>query len=49
MADFDLAPPTDAQRARIIGGLTEEQRHVLLEHGTEAAGSTGSIPVPPTI
>jgi peptide-methionine (R)-S-oxide reductase len=37
MADFDLTPPTEAQRARIIAGLTDEERHVLLDHGTEAA------------
>jgi peptide-methionine (R)-S-oxide reductase len=37
MADYDMTPPTEAQRARIIAGLTDEQRHVLLDHGTEAA------------
>lgn len=33
---FDLTPPTDEQRARLISELTDEERHVLLEHGTEA-------------
>lgn len=37
MADFDLTPPSAAQRASIVSGLTNEERHVLLEHGTEAA------------
>jgi len=37
MAQFDLQPPTDAQRSQILAGLTAEEREVLLEHGTEAA------------
>ncbi len=37
MSEFVLTPPTESQRTRIIGGLTEEERHVLLDHGTEAA------------
>lgn len=37
MSDFDLTPPSQTQRARIIAGLSEAERHVLLEHGTEAA------------
>jgi len=37
MSKFALTPPTEAQRAKIITGLTEEERDVLLEHGTEAA------------
>jgi peptide-methionine (R)-S-oxide reductase len=37
MSQFDLQPPSDAQRAQIIAGLTPEERDVLLEHGTEAA------------
>jgi len=30
------APPTEEQRALITGGLTPEERDVLLHHGTEA-------------
>jgi peptide-methionine (R)-S-oxide reductase len=37
MLNFDLSPPTAQQRNSIISGLTEEERHVLLQHGTEAA------------
>jgi peptide-methionine (R)-S-oxide reductase len=37
MSDFDLRPPTEAQRTQIIAGLTPDERRVLLEHGTEAA------------
>lgn len=37
MLNFDLAPPTAQQRASIIAGLSDEERHVLLQHGTEAA------------
>jgi peptide-methionine (R)-S-oxide reductase len=33
---FDLAPPTDDQRRQLEADLTDEERHVLLEHGTEA-------------
>jgi peptide-methionine (R)-S-oxide reductase len=33
---FDLAPPTDEQRRALETQLTDEERHVLLEHGTEA-------------
>lgn len=36
MASFDLTAPTEGQRAAILARLTEEERHVLLEHGTEA-------------
>ena len=36
MTSFDLTPPSAEQRAAIIGALTVEERHVLLEHGTEA-------------
>lgn len=36
MGSFDLTPPTEAQRTAILAGLTGEERHVLLEHGTEA-------------
>jgi peptide-methionine (R)-S-oxide reductase len=37
MTHFDLTPPTAAQRASILEDLTDQERHVLLEHGTEAA------------
>lgn len=33
---FDLTPPTDAERARLEADLNEEERRVLLHHGTEA-------------
>jgi peptide-methionine (R)-S-oxide reductase len=33
---FDLTAPTDAERARLEAGLTQEERDVLLHHGTEA-------------
>ncbi len=33
---FDLAPPTDEQFHELVEDLTDEERHVLLEHGTEA-------------
>lgn len=33
---FDLTPPTTQQRQRLQAGLTEEERDVLLHHGTEA-------------
>jgi peptide-methionine (R)-S-oxide reductase len=33
---FDLTPPTDAERQRLESGLTDEERDVLLHHGTEA-------------
>ncbi|HXR62126.1 MAG TPA: peptide-methionine (R)-S-oxide reductase MsrB [Rudaea sp.] len=36
MAAFDLTPPTAAQRTALIAGLSEEERRVLLQHGTEA-------------
>jgi len=34
---FDLTPPTEAQRREIVTGLNAQERHVLLQHGTEAA------------
>ena len=37
MSAFDLTPPDPAQRQQLIDGLSGEERHVLLEHGTEAA------------
>jgi peptide-methionine (R)-S-oxide reductase len=33
---FDLTPPTADERARLEAGLTNEERDVLLHHGTEA-------------
>jgi len=37
MSRFDLRPPSDQQRARIVEGLSTDERRVLLQHGTEAA------------
>ncbi|WP_411833684.1 peptide-methionine (R)-S-oxide reductase MsrB [Pseudoxanthomonas mexicana] len=36
MTGFDLTPPDDGQRRRLIAGLDGEERRVLLQHGTEA-------------
>ena len=33
---FDLSPPTDEERHRLEAELSDEERRVLLEHGTEA-------------
>jgi len=33
---FDLTPPTEEQLRTLADNLGEEERHVLLEHGTEA-------------
>ena len=33
---FDLTPPTDEQLQALAADLTDEERHVLLQHGTEA-------------
>ena len=33
---FDLTPPTEDQVQRLVSDLSDEERHVLLEHGTEA-------------
>lgn len=33
---FDLTPPTEDQFQRLVADLNEQERHVLLEHGTEA-------------
>jgi peptide-methionine (R)-S-oxide reductase len=35
-AGFDLTPPSEAERARLEADLSEDERHVLLRHGTEA-------------
>lgn len=37
MTEFDLSPPNAAQRSTIIAGLSQAERDVLLNHGTEAA------------
>ena len=36
MSDFDLTPPTDEQFQQLAADLDDEERKVLLEHGTEA-------------
>ena len=36
MSTFDLTPPTDAQRKTLTSSLNDEERRVLLQHGTEA-------------
>jgi len=33
---FDLAAPSQEQLRRLIAGLSEEERHLLLDHGEEA-------------
>jgi len=33
---FDLTPPNAQERARLEAGLNDEERRVLLHHGTEA-------------
>jgi peptide-methionine (R)-S-oxide reductase len=33
---FDLTPPSEEQFRDLADALTDEERHVLLEHGTEA-------------
>ena len=33
---FDLTPPNPEERARLEAGLNEEEKRVLLHHGTEA-------------
>ena len=33
---FDLNPPTQEQFQRLVADLDEQEKHVLLEHGTEA-------------
>jgi peptide-methionine (R)-S-oxide reductase len=37
MSTHDLSPPSPAERERLEAALTPEERHVLLEHGTERA------------
>lgn len=36
MPDFNLDAPNDRQRLDLATGLSAEERHVLLSHGTEA-------------
>ena len=36
IAQFDLTPPSDEERGGLEADLSDEERHVLLEHGTEA-------------
>jgi peptide-methionine (R)-S-oxide reductase len=36
ISEFDLTPPTEGQVADLVAELSDEERHVLLEHGTEA-------------
>ena len=33
---FDLTPPTEDELGDLAADLSDEERHVLLEHGTEA-------------
>jgi peptide-methionine (R)-S-oxide reductase len=40
---FDLTPPDAQERLRLEAGLTEEERDVLLHHGTEAAFCGGLL------
>jgi len=35
-AGFSLEPPTSEQLRRLVDGLSDEERGVILEHGTEA-------------
>jgi peptide-methionine (R)-S-oxide reductase len=35
MHAFDLTPPSDLQRQALAAALNDEERHVLLAHGTE--------------
>jgi len=35
-ATFDLTPPSPEAMERLVAELTDQERHVLLEHGTEA-------------
>jgi peptide-methionine (R)-S-oxide reductase len=37
MSSFDLTAPTDAEHRALAATLTDAERRVLLEHGTEAA------------
>ena len=39
---FDLTPPTQAQMRELVADLSEEERHLLLEHGEEALSAVFS-------
>ena len=39
MVQFDLTPPSKDALRVLVADLSEDERHVLLEHGTEAAFS----------
>lgn len=36
MSQFDLTPPDEQQRTVLVAGLSQDERRVLLQHGTEA-------------
>jgi peptide-methionine (R)-S-oxide reductase len=36
VATFDLAPPSEDQFQQLVADLSDEEKRVLLEHGTEA-------------
>lgn len=36
VSHFDLTPPTESERKRLEATLSDEERRVLLHHGTEA-------------
>lgn len=40
---YDLTPPDAQERARLVAGLSPEERRVLLNHGTEAAFCGGLL------
>ncbi len=35
VTQFDLTPPTEVQTEALVAALSPQERHVLLEHGTE--------------
>jgi len=37
MIEFDLTPPSKDELRALVADLNEDERHVLLEHRTEAA------------
>jgi peptide-methionine (R)-S-oxide reductase len=40
---YDLSPLSESERARLAADLTAEERHVILEHGTERAFCGGLL------
>ena len=36
IADFDLTPPTPGQFEELVSSLSDDERHLLLDHGEEA-------------